>query len=110
MVRAPGLTARAATLRPHLRRRVAPLRALGRWEKDARGELIPGVRHYVLTACAASVADDRAFDEREALDGRGWGNGGSSSSSPSGSSLSSIGSSLSSYISAAVVSTAAVNR
>ena len=119
MVRAPGLTARAATLRPHLRRRVAPLRALGRWEtacdrlaemKDARGELIPGVRHYVLTACAASVADDRAFDEREALDGRGWGNGGSSSSSPSGSSLSSIGSSLSSYISAAVVSTAAVSR
>ena len=77
---------------------------------DARGELTPGVCHYVLMAFAAAVADDRAFDERATLDGRDWGDGSSSSIGPSGSSLSSIGSSLSRSISAAVVSTAAVNR
>ena len=76
---------------------------------DARGELTPGVCHYVLMAFAAAVADDRAFDERATLDGRDWGDGSSSSIGPSGSSLSSIGSSLSSSISAALVSTAAVN-
>ena len=112
-------TASAATLYRHLRRRVASLRAFGRGEtarvlldemRDARGELTPGVRHYVIASCAAAVAHDRAFDERTVLDGRGWEDGSSSSSSPSGSCLSSSGSSLSSYISAAVVSTAAVNR
>ena len=106
-------------MRPHLHRRVAPLRVLGRSETardllaemgDARSELTAGVRHYVLVACAAAVVDDRAFDERTALDGCDWGNGSSSSIGPSGSSLSSIGSSLSRSISAAVVSTAAVNR
>lgn len=119
VVRAHSPTARAVTLRPHSRRRVAPLRTLGRWETagallvkmgDARSELAPGVRHYVLAACAAAVADDFAFDKRVSLDGCDWGDGSSSSIGPSGSSLSSIGSSLSRSISAAVVSTAAVNR
>ena len=114
-----GLTARAATLHRHLRRCVVSLRALGRCEtarvlldrmRDARGELTPGVRHYVIASCAAAVAHDRAFDERTVLDGRGWEDGSSSSSSASGSCLSSSGSSLRSYISAAVVSTAAVSR
>ena len=77
---------------------------------DARGELTAGVRHYVLMACAAAAADDRAFDERAVLDGCYWGDGSSSSIGPSGSSLSGSGSNLSSSISAALVSTAAVNR
>ena len=106
-------------MRPHLHRRVAPLRVLGRSETasdllaemgDALSELTAGVRHYVLVACGAAVADDRAFDERTALDGCDWGNGSSSSIGSSGSSLSGGGSNLRISISAAVVSTAAVNR
>ena len=112
-------TASAATLDRHLRRRVASLRAFGRGEtarvlldemRDARGELTPGVRHYVIASCAAAGVDDRAFDERTALDGCDWGNGSSSSIGSSGSSLSGGGSNLRISISAAVVSTAAVNR
>ena len=112
MVQIWGPTARAATLHRHLRRRVASLHALGRWEtarvllaemRDARGELTPGVRQYAIAAHAAAVAHDRTFDERTLLDGRGWGDGSSSSSS-----LNSGGSNLSSYISAAVASAAAV--
>ena len=119
VVRAHSPTACAVTLRPHSRRRVAPLRTLGRWETagallvkmgDARNELAPGVRHYVLAACAAAVADDFAFDKRVSLDGCDWGDGSSSSIGPSGSSLSTGGSSRSRSISAALVSTAAVNR
>ena len=118
VVRSEGPTSRAATLLRYLGRRVARLRALGRWEtahdllaetRDTRGELTAGVRHYVVVACSTAVADDRAFDKRAALDGHGWGNG-SSSSSPSGSSLSSIASSLTSSVSEAVVSTAAVRK
>ena len=114
-----GPTARASTLYRHLRRFVASLRALGRWEtarvlladmRDAHGELTPGVRHYDIAAYAVAVAHHRAFDETTVLDGRGWADGSSSSSSPSGSNVRGSGSSLRSYISATVVSTAAVNR
>ena len=100
-----GLTARAATLHRHLRRCVVSLRALGRCEtarvlldrmRDARGELTPGVRHYVIAAYAVAVVHDRVFDETTMLDGRGWADGISSSGSPNGSSLCSSGSSLSS--------------
>ena len=97
-------TARAGNLHPHLHGRAALLRTLGRWEtvrdlqaeiREARGER---VRHYVLPACAAVDADDGAFNERAALDRRGWGDGISINSSPSGSSLSDNGSSFSSII------------
>ena len=77
MVQIWGPTARAATLHRHLRRRVASLHALGRWEtarvllaemRDARGELTPGVRASGGASGGAS--------------GSGSGSGGSGSTRP----------------------------
>lgn len=58
--------------------------AMGRWTtardllaemRVAGDDLAPGTRHYALTACAAAVADDQAFDEEAAFIGHGWGGG-----------------------------------
>ena len=78
--------------------------------RDPRGELAAGARYYVLAVCTAAVADDRAFDERAALDGRVWAMAAAAAALVPAAVISAASGAASAVVSTAVASAEAKNR